>query len=102
MYSFVVPTLWAQAPTVDSQQVIVDAAQILPSCAGCVWPSPLKQVAATLWLSRCPSALHPRHLAAVGFDPVYGARPVKRAIQRELETPLAQAILRGQFEVGAA
>jgi ATP-dependent Clp protease ATP-binding subunit ClpB len=35
----------------------------------------------------------------VGYDPVYGARPVKRAIQRELETPLAQALLRGQFEV---
>jgi hypothetical protein len=41
-----------------------------------------------------------RHLAAVGYDPVYGARPVKRAIQRELETPLAQALLRGQFQVG--
>jgi ATP-dependent Clp protease ATP-binding subunit ClpB len=40
-----------------------------------------------------------RHLAAVGYDPVYGARPVKRAIQRELETPLAQALLRGQFQV---
>jgi ATP-dependent Clp protease ATP-binding subunit ClpA len=40
-----------------------------------------------------------RYLAAVGYDPVYGARPVKRAIQRELETPLAQALLRGQFEV---
>lgn len=38
------------------------------------------------------------HLSAVGYDPVYGARPVKRAIQRELETPLAQAMLRGQFE----
>ncbi|KAF6253273.1 P-loop containing nucleoside triphosphate hydrolase protein [Scenedesmus sp. NREL 46B-D3] len=39
-----------------------------------------------------------QHLAAVGYDPVYGARPVKRAIQRELETPLAQALLRGQFQ----
>jgi len=46
------------------------------------------------------AALLPRHLAAVGYDPVYGARPVKRAIQRELETPLAQALLRGQFQVG--
>lgn len=34
-----------------------------------------------------------------GFDPVFGARPVKRAIQRELETPLAQALLRGEFQV---
>jgi ATP-dependent Clp protease ATP-binding subunit ClpB len=33
----------------------------------------------------------------VGYDPVYGARPVKRAIQHGLETILAQAILRGDF-----
>lgn len=32
-----------------------------------------------------------------GFDPVYGARPVKRAVQRELETALAKALLRGEF-----
>jgi ATP-dependent Clp protease ATP-binding subunit ClpB len=37
------------------------------------------------------------YIAARGFDPVYGARPVKRAVQRELETPLAKALLRGQF-----
>eukprot|EP00798_Chlamydomonas_sp_ICE-L_P028772 gene28772-31954_t len=37
------------------------------------------------------------HLAKVGYDPVYGARPVKRAVQRELETALAKAILRGDF-----
>jgi ATP-dependent Clp protease ATP-binding subunit ClpB len=37
-------------------------------------------------------------LAADGYDPVYGARPVKRAVQRELETPLAKALLRGEFE----
>jgi hypothetical protein len=35
--------------------------------------------------------------AQVGYDPVYGARPVKRAIQHGLETILAQAILRGDF-----
>ena len=39
-------------------------------------------------------------LAAVGYDPVYGARPLKRAIQRELETPIAKAILGGQFTAG--
>ncbi|MGL5080382.1 MAG: ATP-dependent chaperone ClpB [Microcoleaceae cyanobacterium] len=39
-------------------------------------------------------------LAAVGFDPVYGARPLKRAIQRELETPIAKGILRGEFNDG--
>jgi ATP-dependent Clp protease ATP-binding subunit ClpB len=38
------------------------------------------------------------YLARVGYDPVYGARPVKRAVQRELETGLAKAMLRGDFE----
>ena len=37
------------------------------------------------------------HLAKVGYDPVYGARPLKRAIQRELETPLARNILEGKI-----
>jgi ATP-dependent Clp protease ATP-binding subunit ClpB len=36
-------------------------------------------------------------LAEVGYDPVYGARPLKRAIQRELETAIAKAILRSEF-----
>lgn len=36
-------------------------------------------------------------LAEVGFDPVYGARPLKRAIQKELETHLAKSILRSEF-----
>jgi ATP-dependent Clp protease ATP-binding subunit ClpB len=40
------------------------------------------------------------HLAELGFDPVYGARPLKRAVQRELENPLAQGILSGQFKAG--
>jgi ATP-dependent Clp protease ATP-binding subunit ClpB len=39
-------------------------------------------------------------LAAAGFDPVYGARPLKRAIQQEIENPLAQEILRGRFAPG--
>ena len=39
-------------------------------------------------------------LANKGFDPVYGARPVKRAVQRDLETILAKAILRGEFGEG--
>ena len=39
-------------------------------------------------------------LASAGYDPVYGARPLKRAIQRELETPIAKAILGGQFSGG--
>jgi ATP-dependent Clp protease ATP-binding subunit ClpB len=39
-------------------------------------------------------------LASVGYDPVYGARPLKRAIQRELETPIAKGILAGRFSGG--
>jgi len=39
-------------------------------------------------------------LGEAGFDPVYGARPLKRAIQHQLENPLAQAILRGDFGPG--
>ncbi|MEO1520688.1 MAG: ATP-dependent chaperone ClpB, partial [Cyanobacteria bacterium J06633_2] len=39
-------------------------------------------------------------LAEIGYDPVYGARPLKRAIQKELETQIAKAILRGEFHEG--
>ncbi|PCD00757.1 ATP-dependent chaperone ClpB [Halopseudomonas pelagia] len=39
-------------------------------------------------------------LIAVGYDPVYGARPLKRAIQRWIENPLAQRILAGDFAPG--
>ncbi|WP_314407576.1 ATP-dependent chaperone ClpB [Pseudomonas kuykendallii] len=39
-------------------------------------------------------------LVSVGYDPVYGARPLKRAIQRWIENPLAQQILAGKFAPG--
>ncbi|NEO75538.1 ATP-dependent chaperone ClpB [Moorena sp. SIO4G3] len=39
-------------------------------------------------------------LAELGYDPVFGARPLKRAIQRELETPIAKGILRSEFNDG--
>ena len=39
-------------------------------------------------------------ISAVGFDPVYGARPLKRAIQTQIENPLAQEILSGKFMPG--
>ena len=39
-------------------------------------------------------------LADVGYDPVYGARPLKRAVQRYLETAIAKALLRGEFKGG--
>jgi ATP-dependent Clp protease ATP-binding subunit ClpB len=40
-------------------------------------------------------------LATTGFDPVYGARPLKRAIQQQIENPLAQEILAGKFAPGS-
>lgn len=40
------------------------------------------------------------HLGAAGFDPVYGARPLKRAIQTQMENPLAQSLLSGEFGPG--
>jgi ATP-dependent Clp protease ATP-binding subunit ClpB len=36
-------------------------------------------------------------LAKTGFDPVFGARPLKRAIQREIENPVSKLILEGRF-----
>jgi ATP-dependent Clp protease ATP-binding subunit ClpB len=39
-------------------------------------------------------------LGEAGFDPVYGARPLKRAIQQQIENPLAQKILSGEFDQG--
>jgi ATP-dependent Clp protease ATP-binding subunit ClpB len=40
-------------------------------------------------------------LGRVGYDPVYGARPLKRAVQRHLQDPLADLILRGEVPDGA-
>lgn len=63
-------------------------------------------------LGRLRSRLEERHieieltddaatqLAHLGYDPVYGARPLKRAIQRELETPIGRRILRGEIRDG--
>lgn len=45
-----------------------------------------------------PDALN--YLAEAGFDPVYGARPLKRTVQQKLENPLSQALLAGQFKSG--
>ena len=36
-------------------------------------------------------------IATAGFDPVYGARPLKRAIQQQIENPLSKALLEGKF-----
>jgi ATP-dependent Clp protease ATP-binding subunit ClpB len=48
-----------------------------------------------LSLEVSPAAL--AELAKVGFDPVYGARPLKRAIQQRIENPLSKLILEGRF-----
>ena len=41
-----------------------------------------------------------RHLADEGYDPAFGARPLKRAVQRMLQNPLAMAVLEGRFKEG--
>lgn len=40
------------------------------------------------------------YLSNIGYDPIYGARPLKRAIQQNLENPLAQEILQGKYRSG--
>lgn len=52
-----------------------------------------------LSLDVSPAAL--KKLSVSGFDPVYGARPLKRAVQSLIETPLAQALLEGRYPSGA-
>ncbi|MFX9962171.1 hypothetical protein ABTP39_19495, partial [Acinetobacter baumannii] len=42
-----------------------------------------------------------RQIATAGYDPIYGARPLKRAIQRDVMNPLAQATLRGEIRDGS-
>ncbi|MDT9071336.1 hypothetical protein RSW38_24705, partial [Escherichia coli] len=42
-----------------------------------------------------------RWLGRVGYDPVYGARPLKRAVQRYLQDPLAEKILQGEVPDGS-
>ncbi len=49
-------------------------------------------------LSVTPAAL--RHLGERGYDPVYGARPLKRLIQQELETPIARQLVKGELRDG--
>ena len=40
------------------------------------------------------------HLVKSGYDPAYGARPLKRAIQKEVETPLARKLVAGEIRDG--
>jgi ATP-dependent Clp protease ATP-binding subunit ClpB len=49
-------------------------------------------------LTVTPEAL--RHLGERGYDPVYGARPLKRLIQQEIETPIARQLVKGELRDG--
>jgi ATP-dependent Clp protease ATP-binding subunit ClpB len=49
-------------------------------------------------LTLTPAAL--RHLGERGYDPIYGARPLKRLIQQELETPIARMLVKGELRDG--
>jgi ATP-dependent Clp protease ATP-binding subunit ClpB len=49
-------------------------------------------------LELSPAAM--QHITEAGYSPTYGARPLKRVIQRDLENPLSMAILQGQFRAG--
>jgi ATP-dependent Clp protease ATP-binding subunit ClpB len=49
-------------------------------------------------LAITPSAL--KQLGERGYDPVYGARPLKRLIQQELETPIAKLLVKGELRDG--
>ena len=49
-------------------------------------------------LAVSPAAL--RHLGERGYDPVYGARPLKRLIQQEIETPMARQLVKGELRDG--
>jgi len=49
-------------------------------------------------LALTPAAL--KHLGERGYDPVYGARPLKRLIQQELETPIARLLVKGELRDG--
>ena len=51
-----------------------------------------------LMLDVSDAVLH--KIGEAGFDPVYGARPLKRSIQQLIENPLAQAVISGQFASG--
>nr|WP_179199792.1 hypothetical protein [Streptomyces sp. NRRL B-24572] len=50
---------------------------------------------------RDPTEAARRHIAAEGFDPVYGARPLRRFIQREVETRIGRALLAGDIPATA-
>ena len=63
------------------------------ACLGALDPARLAKMDLTLNVSDAAVA----ELAKVGFDPVFGARPLKRAIQQRIENPLSKLLLEGKF-----
>ena len=59
-----------------------------------------KRAGAQLRLELCPTKEAVEYLADAGFDKMYGARPVRRAIQTKVEDPLAEKILAGEIRAG--
>ena len=57
----------------------------------------LEQRLAKMDIGLLVSAPALQKIAEAGFDPVYGARPLKRAIQQQIENPLSKLILQGKF-----
>ena len=53
-----------------------------------------------LSVGRTSSLAAVEHLVKVGYDPTFGARPLKRAIQKEVETPLARRLVGGEIRDG--
>jgi ATP-dependent Clp protease ATP-binding subunit ClpA len=41
-----------------------------------------------------------RHMATVGYDPSYGARPLRRLLQRQVENELSKRLLKGEYKTG--
>jgi len=62
----------------------------------------LKQLLAERKITLHVTEAAKRHLAQAGWDPAFGARPLKRAIQRELQDPLSIAVLEGKYREGSA
>ena len=56
------------------------------------------------WMIRCDfgEELKPHELVAVAYDAVYGARPVKRYLQKKVETELGRLLIRGDAELASA
>ena len=62
----------------------------------------LKQLLAERKITLHVTEAAKRHLAQAGWAPAFGARPLKRAIQRELQDPLSLAVLEGKYREGSA